>query len=312
MRNLFPEAHPKPVYQLLWFLVIIFVVMLFTYLVGMVLAVPLFKMSIAELQSAMGAQLSERQLSLMLYFQFISQIGIFVLPPLFFGYLLKKNVKYFFHFDKMPRQRSLLYVFLIAFTILPVINILAHWNQQMQLPEIFQHLQQWMEAREEVARELTRLFLERTSYGALAANLLLIAVIPAIGEELFFRGVLQKVFTDWFSNAHAGIIITSVLFSALHMQFFGFLPRFVLGVLFGYYFYWSRSLWLPIFAHFINNGAAVVVAFLAARGSADVDYEEFGSYNQESTLVAIYFLLSMLLIFFVFRQEQVRTKKSRQ
>jgi len=86
----------------------------------------------------------------------------------------------------------------------------------------------------------------------------------------------------------------------------------VLGVLFGYYFYWSRSLWLPIFAHFINNGAAVVVAFLAARGSADVDYEEFGSYNQESTLVAIYFLLSMLLIFFVFRQEQVRTKKSRQ
>ncbi|MDZ7777205.1 MAG: CPBP family intramembrane glutamic endopeptidase [Bacteroidales bacterium] len=154
--------------------------------------------------------------------------------------------------------------------------------------------------------------MERTSYGALAANLLLIAVIPAIGEELFFRGVLQKVFTDWFSNAHAGIIITSVLFSALHMQFFGFLPRFVLGVLFGYYFYWSRSLWLPIFAHFINNGAAVVVAFLAARGSVDVDYEEFGSYNQESALVGIYFLLSMLLIFFVFRQEQVRTKKSRQ
>ncbi|MDZ7777204.1 MAG: hypothetical protein U5L09_17105 [Bacteroidales bacterium] len=153
MRNLFPEAHPKPVYQLLWFLLIVFVVMLFTYLLGMVLAVPLFKMSIAELQSAMGAQLSERQLSLMLYFQFISQIGIFVLPPLFFGYLLKKNVKYFFHFDKMPRQRSLLYVFLIAFTILPVINILAHWNQQMQLPEIFQHLQQWMESREEVARE---------------------------------------------------------------------------------------------------------------------------------------------------------------
>lgn len=306
MIDLFPHSPKKPVYQMLWFLLIVFVVMLFTYLIGLVLAVPVFGMSIAELQSAMSAPPSEREVSVLSYFQLISQLGIFVLPPLVFGYLLKKNIKYYFHLEKAPRQRSYLYVFLLAFTILPVINILSYWNQQMQLPEMFQHIQQWMEVREGAARELTALFLDRTSYMALAANLFLIAIIPAIGEELFFRGVLQKVFTGWFNNAHAGIFITSVLFSALHMQFFGFLPRFVLGMLFGYYFYWSRSLWLPVFAHFINNGAAVVVAFLAARGTVEMNYEEFGSYNQHSAIIVMNTLLSIFLIFFVFREEYQR------
>ena len=109
-----------------------------------------------------------------------------------------------------------------------------------------------------------------------------------------------------FNNMHVSIIVTSILFSALHMQFFGFLPRLLLGLLFGYYFYWSRSLWLPIFAHFINNGAAVVVAFLAARGQIDINYEEFGNYNQQIPLIVLNTLLSIALLAFIYRMERKR------
>ncbi|MGM0565315.1 MAG: CPBP family intramembrane glutamic endopeptidase [Bacteroidota bacterium] len=304
--DFFPTQNLKPWAQMLWFLAIVFVVMLFTYLLGLVLAVPLFGKSIAELQTVMSGSPTERSVSMLLYFQFISQMGIFVLPPLLFAILIKKNVFYYFQLDKSPNPRSLLFSFLIAFTILPAINILAQWNQQLNLPELFQSTQQWMEVREETAKELTELFLNRTSWQALMSNLLFIAVIPAIGEELFFRGVLQKTFSAWFRNPHAGIILTAVLFSALHMQFFGFLPRFVLGLLFGYYFYWSRSLWLPVFAHFINNGAAVLVAFLAARGKVDINYEEFGSYNSNAWLVAIYTIITLVLLYFIYYQSRIK------
>ncbi len=304
--DFFPTHNLKPWAQLLWFLAIVFVVMLFTHLLAMILAVPLFGKSISELQTMMGESATEKSLSLLLYFQFVSQMGIFVLPPILFGFLIKKNVFYYFHLDKTPKWRTLLFSFLIAFTILPAINMLALWNQQLHLPEFFQNAQQWMEVKEETAKELTELFLNRTSWNALTINLLLIAVVPAIGEELFFRGALQKTFSAWFGNPHAGIFITAVLFSALHMQFFGFLPRFVLGLLFGYYFYWSRSLWLPIFAHFINNGAAVLVAFLAARGTVDIHYEEFGSYNSNTWIVLFYTLLSLVLLYFIYHETRIK------
>mgnify|MGYP006275754743 CR=1 FL=1 len=304
--DFFPTQNLKPWAQMLWFLAIVFVVMLFTYLLGLVLAVPIFGKSISELQTAMSGSPSDRSVSMLLYFQFISQMGIFVLPPLLFAMLIKKNIIYYFQLDKNPNSRSLLFSFLIAFTILPAINILAQWNQQLNLPELFQGTQQWMEVREETAKELTELFLNRTSWQALMSNLIFIAVIPAIGEELFFRGVLQKTFSEWFRNPHAGIFLTSVLFSALHMQFFGFLPRFVLGLLFGYYFYWSRSLWLPVFAHFINNGAAVIVAFLAARGTVKVNYEEFGSYNSNVWLVVFYTAITLVLLYFIYYQSRIK------
>lgn len=304
--NLLPGHSSKPTVQLIWFLVLVFVSALFTYLLGLLLAIPLFTGSLEGVQSQLSQPASAGNLNLLLYFQFVSQVGIFVIPPLLFGWLIKKNNLYYFQLDRWPLFRSLFYVFLIAFTILPVINVLALWNQELQLPEAFARLQEWIESREGAAQEITQLILGRSSYNALAVNLFVIALIPAIGEELFFRGVLQKTFANMFNNMHVSIIVTSILFSALHMQFFGFLPRMLLGLLFGYYFYWSRSLWLPIFAHFINNGAAVVVAFLAARGQVDMNYEEFGNYNQQIPLIVLNTLLSIALLAFIYRMERKR------
>lgn len=304
--SIIPGKTSKPVVQLFWFFVFVFTATLFTYLLGMLLAIPLFSSSLEGIQTRMGQTPSETNLKLLLYFQFISQLGIFIIPPLLFGWFIKKNNFYFFQFDRWPLLRSAFYVFLIAFTILPVINVLALWNQELQLPEVFLQMQDWIESRELAAKEVTQLILGRTSYSALTVNLIVIALIPAIGEELFFRGVLQKTFAEWFNNIHISILVTSILFSALHMQFFGFLPRLMLGLLFGYYFYWSRSMWLPIFAHFVNNGAAVIVAFLAARGQVEMNYEEFGNYNQQTPIIVLNTLLSVALLFFIQRLEKKR------
>lgn len=305
--KLLPDTNTSAPVQLLWFLFIVFLSGLFTYLLGLLLAVPVFGLTMNELQVALAEGASPTNLNIFLYFQFISQAGIFIVPPLLFGWLVKKNNLFFFHLDRAPAGRSLFYVFLIAFTILPIINVFATLNQELQLPEAFEALQKWMEIREVAAQEITQQFLGRTSIKALLINLFLIAVIPAIGEELFFRGVLQKTFTSWFKNAHLAILITSILFSALHMQFFGFLPRMMLGLLFGYYFYWSRSLWLPIFAHFVNNGAAVIVAFLAARGTVETNYEDFGNYNQQLPVIVLNTVISIAMLFFIYREESKRS-----
>src|SRR5207344_1198984 len=101
-----------------------------------------------------------------------------------------------------------------------------------------------------------------TSVLSLAINLFIIAFLPALGEELFFRGMMQKLFSQLTKNNHLAIIITSIIFSAIHLQFYGFLPRMVLGIFLGYLLVWSGSLWLPILAHFVNNASAVLFTFL--------------------------------------------------
>ena len=105
----------------------------------------------------------------------------------------------------------------------------------------------------------------------------MIAIIPAIGEELLFRGVIQRIFTRWTRSNHWGIWIAAILFSALHMQFYGFVPRMLLGVLFGYLLVWSGSMWLPIIAHFLNNALAVIAMYMIDKELISPKVEEFGS-----------------------------------
>src|SRR5690606_9694418 len=109
------------------------------------------------------------------------------------------------------------------------------------------------------------------SYSALAINLLMIAIIPAIGEELLFRGGIQNIFYKWFKNPHIAIWAAAILFSAIHVQFYGFIPRMLLWALFGYLLVWGKSIWYPIIGHFINNGSAVVTAFIYQQQGKSID-----------------------------------------
>lgn len=178
---------------------------------------------------------------------------LFIASPLIAQYFLWKEPLS----KALHLQRAGLPLFLLGGAAIivsaPFIDMLGTWNQGFHLPESLQPIEQWMIASEKQAEAITKQMLEIHSWGGFFMNLLVIALLAGVGEELLFRGVLQKIFIGWTKNIHAGVLITAFIFSAIHLQFFGFIPRFVLGALLGYLFVWSKSLWIPIFAHTLNN-----------------------------------------------------------
>jgi membrane protease YdiL (CAAX protease family) len=127
----------------------------------------------------------------------------------------------------------------------------------------------------------------------LFSNLLVIALLPAIGEELFFRGIVQKQFEELTQNRTAGIVLTALLFSALHMQFFGFIPRFVLGVFLGFLYQWSGTIWLPVTAHFINNAGAVILTWAFTRNNSSINPDTIGIEPGQELLLGISVFMSL-------------------
>ena len=132
------------------------------------------------------------------------------------------------------------------------------------------------------------------------------AILPAVGEELLFRGLLQQKLFSCFKNIHISIWITAFLFSALHLQFFGFFPRFLLGALLGYMFYWSGSLWLPIIAHFTNNALALLMSFFISKNMISTDLDQIGIDENMWNTIAISGIAIVMMIY-IFRQGSTRT-----
>ena len=175
----------------------------------------------------------------------------------------------------------------------------------MKLPEFLSGIEEAMKRMEDSAALLTEAFLSTKSISGLMLNLFMIAVIPAIGEELFFRGLLQKFFIDWTKNPLTGILIVSFLFSFFHLQFYGFLPRFYLGVLFGLMYYWSGTIWLPIIAHFINNGAAVLLYFFLGKELVEQNLDNVGTLESNWIIFFISLILVIISLFQIYRQPSV-------
>lgn len=147
---------------------------------------------------------------------------------------------------------------LLSFLFLPLVSFLGAWNASWPLPD-------WALMMEQQAKLMTDFILEDSSWTALGINLFVCAALPAVAEELFFRGVLQTVFERTLRRPHLAILVVAAIFSFFHFQFAGFIPRMFLGLLMGYLYYFGRTLWLPILAHFTNNAVAVVAYFLTTR-----------------------------------------------
>ncbi len=170
----------------------------------------------------------------------------------------------------------------------------------MQLPESLKFIEEWMKGSEKSAEKITKAFLEVSTLPELLFNVLLIAIIPAIGEELLFRGIIQKLCIDGAKNTHLGVWISAILFSAMHMQFFGFLPRMLMGALFGYLFVWTKNLWVPILAHFINNGVAVIISYMIFNGQIPKESENMGVKQDDFLFIIIGAITVGLLLFFIY------------
>ena len=193
--------------------------------------------------------------------QISASIGMFVVPAFLFARIESRNWRDYLKLNAFLPVFFLL-TFLLMFCSVPLLEWTVELNKSMKLPGFLQGIEEWMRLKEDQTAEVTRQLLTMNTTGALLVNLLMLAVIPAVGEELIFRGCLQRLFNKLSNNYHIAIWVTAITFSAIHMQFFGFIPRMLLGAMFGYMLVWSNSLWLPILAHFINNATAVITAFV--------------------------------------------------
>jgi hypothetical protein len=226
------------------------------------------------------------------------------------GWLFHGNIAEYLSLNKSVNFASVLLVLLLSLSASPLINFIGEMNANMQLPEWLSGVEGWMKNAEESAAELTEAFLKVDSLGGLFFNIFMVAFLPAIGEELLFRGVIQRIFTNWTKNIHWGIWITAMLFSALHMQFYGFVPRMFLGVLFGYLLVWSGSMWLPIIAHFINNCVAVVAMYMIDKKIITPDIEEIGSTSDSYYMAVVSFVLIVIFMLMIKRQNSKANQES--
>lgn len=199
--------------------------------------------------------------------EIFAELGTFMLPAYVISRFYSKKPVRFMGLTKSSAWWIFILVVLIYVAFYPFLDWMTYFNQQMQLPHGLAELQKWMAAQEDLRKKLTDLFLKMPTTSSMLANVLILAVLPAIAEEIFFRGTMQNIFIRWTRNPHVAIFLSGFLFSFMHFQFFGFLPRMALGVLFGYFFYWTGSLWASISVHFLNNLLVIVFSYLHQHGS---------------------------------------------
>lgn len=203
---------------------------------------------------------------------FASLLGLIIIPALHVVFIERKPLKSFFN----PHERWAVIIpvlIIVGVSFQLALTPLIEWNMNFQFPEFMRGFGEWAREREDALSELTRVLTNFQSQQDLMLAFVVIALLPGIGEELVFRGLIQNELKRSTGNAHVAIWVGAFLFSAIHMQFFGFAPRMLLGALFGYLYQWSGNLWVPMFAHFFHNGFTLVVMYLAQTNVIELDIE---------------------------------------
>jgi uncharacterized protein len=293
-------GHLSASSKLIFVFLLVIVCFVILSMIGILLAIPLFDVNLLKDISVYTDYKNPESVPILKYLQIIQSISLFILPALFAGFLFGGSRGNYLGLNKISTLRIFLATTLIMFVSLPMISWATSLNEMIKLPDFMKGIEEWMKETEETAAGLTESFLKVDSVGGLLVNLLMIAIIPSIGEELFFRGLLQRLLGELFRNIHLAIFITAFLFAAIHLQFYGFLPRMMLGILFGYLYYWTGSIWVPIFAHFLNNGSAVIISFLANQGTVSSGYEDFGA-TENIFLIAGSIFFTAGLLYLIFR-----------
>ena len=298
-------SHLTPFAKIIFVLMLIIVGLMLAVLGGLILTMIQYHANMAEAVLLISNINDPSSFPLLKELQILQSVLLFIVPAFIAGYLFERSSSGYFGMKKVPAGSILLMILLIIMVSLPLINWMVSLNEMMKLPAIFRGMEQWMKEAEDQAAQITEAFLDVHSIGGFAVNMLMIAVIPAIGEELLFRGLFQRLFGEWFKNIHVAIFLAAFLFGAVHLQFYGLLPRMMLGVLFGYLYLWTGTLWAPIFAHFLNNGAAVFVSYLSNTGVIHTDYEKFGSTDNVFLITGSVLFTGVLLygIFMISRRK---------
>ncbi|MDL2315167.1 CPBP family intramembrane metalloprotease, partial [Bacteroidales bacterium OttesenSCG-928-C19] len=250
----------KPGTQFIFFLFTCVVSTILISFLGSAIAIPFFGME--------ALQDMNNNVPLMRYMQGVSQMGMFLVPALVFAYLFYGNPIAYFSFQAKGCNKYLACLFLILFLVsIPVVEGLSVLNQSFVYPEWMKGFELFMKELSEKNELLITQMLDDKSIPALAANIFIIGILPAFAEELFFRGVLQQLLIKWAKKTHLSVIIIAIVFSAIHLDFLNFLPRVFLGLILGYAFLYTKTIWVPILIHLINNISSVLLYYFVSDTS---------------------------------------------
>lgn len=229
----------------------------------------------------------------------IQHLTMFVLPALVVAYFVyKQDWRKKLSLDAFPSFSTWGIGILIMVAAIPLVAASSWLNLQIPLPE-------WASSMEEQTQEAILQMLKVDAPYELLFNLFLVGVIPAIGEELIFRGFLQKRLEELVHNPHTAVWIAAFIFSTIHFQFEGFLPRMLLGALLGYLLVWTKNLWVPMIAHFFFNASQVLAQYFSPE-DAQMEIENISEMDIPMAAAVIGVLGSLALVWWLAKQLQAR------
>lgn len=241
--------------------------------IGIILGMVTTRLPLTEIMTNMANPQGKEMWGFMMLITGIGHLGGFWLAGL--AYLKWVENSNFDSLNKVDIRFNLIPIIIVlVIAFLPFNEFFIKLNQSMDLPKSLSGMENWMKTSEESATKLTLFLMDFTSIPQLIIALIVIACFAGIGEELIFRGILQNLFHKKLQNYHIAIWLSAIIFSAIHMQFFGFIPRMLLGAMFGYLYVWTGNLWVPIIAHITNNAFAVIMMYLAKIEVIKVDIEK--------------------------------------
>lgn len=272
--ELHQRPYRSPVITLLLILAIVAVGFIFVGpFIGFFAALPFYPGTMLEMIESLKDPVNDPGIKIPLYIMqgFATTIGLIVGPALFLA-REGKPTSLFFRRDNVEILPAIITV-IVVIVFMVVNSIFIEWNATFDFPSFADEFERWARNMETEAERTTEFLTTFSSDWEVMIALLVIAVLPGIGEELVFRGLIQNELFKATKNIHVSIWFAAFLFSAIHFQFFGFVPRMLLGALFGYIYYWSGSLKLAMLAHFVNNGVSIIAIYLYQKGTFTFDME---------------------------------------
>jgi membrane protease YdiL (CAAX protease family) len=285
----------------------IMMLMMFTFLcyvvfaaISVFLAIALFHVNIFSEPDVMKHAQEPRVLKALQLMQTFQAIGAFIVPAIGFAAVASKKKWAYLRLQCSPKFILSALVVTMVIGAIPFINYMGEWNSKLPFP-------QWVFDSEQEAEQMMKAFLKFDTTSGLVFNLFMMALLPAVGEELLFRGLLQKLIYKINHNKHVAVWLTAALFSAFHMQFLGFFPRMILGAMFGYLVIESGSLWYSIIGHFTNNAMAVVFTYLINIHAMPDGADSYGSNDIITSLLSAGVMVMCMAIFgkLIMRNQQV-------
>lgn len=231
--------------------------------------------------------------NIMLFAQGLASLaGLVLVPAFYLKTFEQRSMRRFF--TNVPSAKWFLVLAIVAITLSIAVSPITEWNATVQLPSWTGEWGKLLREFEDQAAAVVKAFVSDLTPGGFLMVFVVIAVIPAWGEELVFRGMIQNELVRAFQNPHVGIWFAAAFFSAFHLQFFGFFPRLLMGATLGYLYHWSRNLWVPIIFHFLNNGLQVTAIYLAQLKLHSFDVESVESAPWPAVGISLLLLIALL------------------